>query len=150
MTITIKATVHIEGQQDLRAVVDDLQELERFDGRTLSFSLHTRGAPAPLFSQIVRARPIHDIVREVLARSDAATSSWYRAPPRGQPFEVRVRAGTASLRSQQRELALALMREGVPRALTSRTALHSHYAAEIKQRFGGPITSMLLKQDAKL
>jgi hypothetical protein len=92
MTITIKATVHIEGQQDLRAVVDDLQELERFDGRTLSFSLHTRGAPAPLFSQIVRARPIHDIVREVLARSDAATSSWYLAPPRGQPFEVRVRA----------------------------------------------------------
>jgi hypothetical protein len=86
----------------------------------------------------------------VLARSDAATSSWYRAPPRGQPFEVRVRAGTASLRSQQRELALALMREGAPRALTSRTALHSHYAAEIKQRFGGPITSMLLKQNAKL
>ena len=145
MTITIRATVDIAGQQDLRAVVDDLQELERFDGRTLSFSLHSQGAPAPLFSQIVRARPIHDIVREVLAHSDAATSSWYRAPPRGQPFEVRVRAGTASLRSQQRELALVLMREGAPRSLTSRTALHSHYAAELKQRFGGPISSALLK-----
>ena len=145
MTIAIKATVHIEGQQDLRALVDDLQELERFNGRTLSFALHSRGAPAPLFSQIVRARPIHAIVREVLARSDAATSSWYCAPPRGQPFPERVRAGTASLQSQQRELAMALMREGAPRSLTSRTALHSHYAAEIKQRFGGPISSKLLK-----
>ena len=145
MTIKIKATVKIEGQGPLETLVDDLQELERFDGRTLSFSLNSRGAPAPLFSQIVRARPIHDIVREVLARSDAATSSWYRSPPRGQPFEVRVRAGTASLRSQQRELALALLREGAPRALTSRTALHTHYAAEIKQRFGGPISSNLLK-----
>ena len=145
MTITIKATVDIKGQQDLHAIVDDLQELERFDGRTLSFSLHSQGAPAPLFSQIVRARPIHDIVREVLARSDAATSSWYRAPPRGQPFPERVRAGTASLRSQQRELAMALMREGAPHALTSRAALHTHYAHEIKQRFGGPISSALLK-----
>ena len=145
MTIAIKATVNIEGQQDLRAIVDDLQELERFDGRTLSFSLHSQGATAPLFSQIVRARPIHDIVREVLARSDAATLSWYRAPPRGQPFPERVRAGTASLRSQQRELALALLREGAPRSLTSPAALHSHYAAEIKQRFGGPISSALLK-----
>ena len=145
MSITIKATVDIKGQQDLRAIVDDLQELERFDGRTLSISLNSRGAPAPLFSQIVRARPIHDIVREVLARSDAATSSWYRSPPRGQPYEVRVRAGTASLRSQQRELAMALMREGAPKILTSRAALDEHYAAEIKQRFGGPISSALLK-----
>ena len=145
MSIEIKATVKIEGQGPLEALVDDLQELERFDDRTLSFSLNSRGAEAPLFSQIVRARPIHDIVREVLASSDAATSSWYRSPPRGQPFEVRVRAGTASLRSQQRELALALLREGAPRALTSRTALHTHYAAEIKQRFGGPISSNLLK-----
>ena len=150
MTIAIKATVNIEGQQDLRALVDDLQELERFDGRTLSFSLHSRGASAPLFLQNVRARPIHDIVREVLAHSDAATSSWYRAPPRGQPFAERVRAGTTSLREQQRELALALLRDGAPRALTSRSALHTHYAAEIKQRFGGPISSMLLKQNAKL
>jgi len=104
MTIAIKATVHIEGQQDLRALVDDLQELERFDQSTFSFKLHTEGAPAPLFLQNVRARPIHDIVREVLARSDAVRSSWYRSPPRGQPFPERVRAGTASLRSQQREL----------------------------------------------
>ena len=145
MSITIKATVDIAGQQHLRALVDDLQELERFDGCTLSFSLHSQGAGAPLFSQIVRARPIHDIVREVLVRSDAATSSWYRSPPRGQPFPERVRAGTASLRSQQRELALALLREGAPHSLTSRSALHSHYAEEIKQRFGGPISSKLLK-----
>ena len=145
MTLKIKATVKIEGQGPLEALVDDLQELERFDGRTLSFSLNSRGAPAPLFSQIVRARPIHDIVREVLARSDAVRSSWYRSPPRGQPFPERVRAGTASIREQQRELALALLREGAPHALTSRTALHSHYAAEIKQRFGGPISSKLLK-----
>ena len=103
-----------------------------------------------MFSQIVRARPIHDIVREVLARSDAATSSWYKSPPRGQPFPERVRAGTASLRSQQRELAMTLMKEEAPRSLTSRTTLHSHYAAEIKQRFGGPISSNLLKQNAKL
>ena len=100
MSITIKATVDIKGQQDLRAIVVDLQELERFDGRTLSFSLHYRGAPAPLFSQIVRTCPIHDIVREVLARSDAATSSWKKSPPRGQPFPERVRAGTVSLRAQ--------------------------------------------------
>ena len=145
MTIEIRATVDIKGQQDLRAIVDDLQELERFDGRTLSFSLHSRGAPAPLFSQIVRARPIHDIVREVLARSDAAISSWYRSPPRGQPFDVRVRAGTAALREQQRKLAMALMREGGPKILTSRAALDEHYAAEIKQKFGGPISSALLK-----
>ena len=145
MSIEIKATVKIEGQGPLEALVDDLQELERFDGRTLSFALHSRGAPAPLFSQIVRARPIHDIVREVLARSDAAISSWYRSPPRGQPFDVRVRAGTASLRSHQRELAIALMREGGPKILTSRAALDEHYAAEIKQRFGGPISSALLK-----
>ena len=150
MSITIKATVKIEGQAPLQALVDDLQELERFDGQTLSFSLNSRGAPAPLFSQIVRARPIHDIVREVLARSNAATSSWYRAPPRGQPFPERVRAGAASLRSQQRELAIALMGEGAPRSLTSRADLHSHYAAEIKQLFGGPISSKLLKQNAKL
>ena len=145
MTIKIKATVHIKGQQDLRAIVDDLQELERFDQSTFSFKLHPEGAPAPLFLQNIRARPIHDIVREVLARSDAVRSSWYRSPPRGQPFPERVRAGTASIRSQQRELALALLREGAPRALTSRTAFHSHYAAEIKQRFGGPISSKLLK-----
>jgi hypothetical protein len=145
MTIAIKTTVKIEGQEPLEALVDDLRELERFDGRTLSFSLHSQGAPAPLFLPNVRARPIHDIVLEVLARSDAVRSSWYRAPPRGQPFPERVRAGTASLRSQQRELALALMREGAPHSLTSRTALHSHYAAEIKQRFGGPISSKLLK-----
>jgi len=145
MTIKIKATIHIKGQQDLRALVDDLQELERFDQSTFSFKLHPEGAPAPLFLQNIRARPIHDIVREVLARSDAATSSWYRAPPQGQPFPERVRAGTASIREQQRELAMALMREGAPHALTSRTALHSHYAAEIKQRFGGPINSKLLK-----
>ena len=145
MSITIKAIVNIEGQQDLRALVDDLQELERFEGRTLSFALHSQGAPAPLFSQNIRARPIHDIVREVLARSDAATSSWYKSPPRGQPFPERVRAGTASLRSQQRDLAMALLREGAPRSLTSRTALHTHYAEEIKQRFGGPISSALLK-----
>jgi len=81
----------------------------------------------------------------VLARIDAVTSSWYRAPPRGQPFEVRVRAGTASLRSQQRELALALLQEGGPKILTSRVALDEHYAAEIKQRFGGPISSAILK-----
>ena len=145
MTIKIKATVHIEGQQDLSALVDDLQELERFDQSSFSFKLHPEGAPAPLFLQNVRARPIHDIVREVLARSDAVRSSWYRSPPRGQPFPERVRAGTAALRSQQRELAMALMREGAPHSLTSRTALHSHYAAEIKQRFGGPISSKLLK-----
>ena len=100
MTIEIKATVKIEGQGPLEDLVDDLQELERFDGRILSFSLNSRGVPAPLFSQIVRARPIHDIVREVLARSDAATSSWYNSPPRGQPFEVMVRAGTAAIREQ--------------------------------------------------
>ena len=145
MNFAIKATVDIEGQQDLRAIVDDLQAPERCDGRTMSISLHSQGAPAPLFSQIVRARPIHDIVREVLARSDAATSSWYRAPPRGQPFPERVRAGTASLREQQRELAIALMREGGPKILTSRAALDEHYAAEITQRFGGPISSALLK-----
>jgi len=145
MTIKIKATVHIEGQHDLRALVDDLQELERFDQSTFSFKLHPEGAPAPLFSQIVRARPIHDIVREVLARSDAATSSWYKSPPRGQPFPERVRAGTASLREQQRELALAFLREGAAHALTSRTALHTQYAAKIKQRFGGPISSSLSK-----
>ena len=139
MTITIKATVHIEGQQDLRAVVDDLQELERFDGRTLSFSLNSRGAPAPLFSQIVRARPIHDIVREVLARSDAVRSSWYRSPPRGQPFPERVRAGTASIREQQRELALALLQEGAPHALTSRNALRTNYAAEINNASAGQL-----------
>ena len=81
----------------------------------------------------------------MLARIDAVTSSWYRAPPRGQPFEVRVRAGTASLRSQQRELALALLQEGGPKILTSRVALDEHYAAEIKRRFGGPISSALLK-----
>ena len=104
-----------------------------------------KGAPAPLFLQNVRARPIHDIVREVLARSDAVRSSWYRSPPRGQPFPERVRAGTASIRSQQRELALALLREGAPRALTTRTALHTHYAAEIKQRFGGPISSKIIR-----
>ena len=34
MTIKIKATVHIEGQQDLSALVADLQELERFDQST--------------------------------------------------------------------------------------------------------------------
>ena len=62
-----------------------------------------KGAPAPLFLQNVRARPIHDIVREVLARSDAVRSSWHRSPPRGQPFPERVRAGTASIREQQRE-----------------------------------------------
>jgi len=145
MTVKIKATVKIEGEGQLEALVDDLQELERFDGRTLSFSLNSRGAPAPLVSQIVRARPIHDIVREVLARSDAATSSWYRSPPRGQRFELRVRAGTASLREQQRELAMAMMREGAPKILTSRAALQEHYAAEIKQRFGGPISSKILK-----
>ena len=145
MTIEIQATVKIAGQQGLRALVYDLQELERFDGRNMSISLNSRGAPAPLFSQIVRARPIHDIVREVLARSDAATSSWYNSPPRGQPFDVRVRAGTAALRSQQRELAMALMREGGAKILTSRVALDEHYAAEIKQRFGGPISSALLK-----
>ena len=49
MTIAIKATVHIKGQQDLRALVDDLQELERFDQSTFSFKLHPEGAPAPLF-----------------------------------------------------------------------------------------------------
>jgi len=54
-----------------------------------------------------------------------------------------VRAGTASLREQQRELAMALMREGGPKILTSRAALDEHYAAEIKQRFGGPISSKL-------
>lgn len=145
MTVKIKATVKIEGQGPLEALVDDLQELERFDGRTLSFTLNSRGAPAPLFSQIVRVRPIHDIVREVLARSDAATSSWYRSPPRGQPFPERVRAGTASLREQQRELAMAMMREGAPKILTSRAALQEHYAAEINQRFGGPISSKILK-----
>lgn len=111
MTIKIKAIVKIEGQEPLKALVDDLQELERFDGRTLSFSLNSQGAPAPLFSQIVRARPIHDIVREVLARSDAATSSWYKSPPPGQPFPERVRAGTTSLRVQRQELAMAMMRE---------------------------------------
>ena len=129
MTVKIKATVKIEGQGPLEALVDDLQEWERFDGRTLSFSLNSRGAPAPLFSQIVRARPIHDIVREVLARSDAATSSWYRSPPR----------------EQQRELAMAMMRDGAPKILTSRAALQKHYAAEINQRFGGPISSKILK-----
>ena len=81
----------------------------------------------------------------MLARSDAATSSWYKSPPRGQPFPERVRAGTASIREQQRELALALLRDGAPRALTSCTALHAHYAEEIKQRFGGPISSNILK-----
>jgi hypothetical protein len=145
MSITIKATVDIKGQQDLRAVVDDLQELERFDQSTFSFKLHPEGAPAPLFLQNIRARPIHDIVREVLARSDAVRSSWYRSPPRGQPFPERVRAGTASIREQQRELAMALMREGAPHALTSRTALHTHYAHEIKQRFGGPINSRIIR-----
>lgn len=145
MTIKIKATVHIKGQQDLRALVNDLQELERFDQTSFSFQLHPEGASAPLFLQNIRARPIHDIVREVLARSDAVRSSWYRSPPRGQPFPERVRAGTASLREQQRELALALLREGAPRALTSRAALHSHYAAEIKQRFGGPISSKIFR-----
>lgn len=145
MTIKIKAIVKIEGQAPLKALIDDLQELERFDGRTISFSLHIRGAPAPLFSQIVRARPIHDIVREVLARSDAATSSWYKSPPRGQPFPERVRAGTTSLREQRQELAMAMMREGGPKILTSRASVNEHYAAEIKQRFGGPISSTLLK-----
>lgn len=123
----------ISNRGPLEDLVDDLQELERFDGRTLSFSLNSRGAPAPLFSQIVRSRPIHDIVREVFARSDAATSSWYRSPPRGQPFPERVRAGTASLREQQRELALAMMREGAPKILTSRAALQEYYSAAIKQ-----------------
>lgn len=150
MTVKIKATVDIEGQQDLRAVADDLQELERFDQSSFSFKLHPEGASAPFFLQNVRARPIHDIVREVLARSDAVRSIWYNSPPRGQPFPERVRAGAALLRSQQRELALALLREGAPHSLTSRTALHAHYAAEIKQRFGGPISSTLLKQNAKL
>lgn len=145
MTFKTKATVKIEGQGPLEDLVDDLQELERFDGRTLSFSLNSRGAPAPLFSQIVRARPIHDIVREVLARSDAVTSGWYRSPLRGQPFPERVHAGTASLREQQLELAMAMMREGAPKILTSRAALQEHYAAEIMQRFGGPISSKLLK-----
>jgi len=125
MTIKIKATVHIKGQQDLRAIVDDLQELERFGQSSFSFKLHQEGAPAPLFLQNVRARPIHDIVREVLARSDAVRSSSYRSPPRGQPFPERVRAETASIREQQRELALALLREGAPHALTSRTVLRT-------------------------
>ena len=56
MSITIKATVKIEGQGPLEALVDDLQELERFDGRTLSFSLHSRGAPAPESERRSRAR----------------------------------------------------------------------------------------------
>ena len=62
MTIKIKATVHIEGQQDLRALVDDLQELERFDQSTFSFKLHPEGAPAPLFFFFFRAHHIHDLV----------------------------------------------------------------------------------------
>ena len=33
MSIEIKAKVKIEGQGPLEALVDDLQELERFDGR---------------------------------------------------------------------------------------------------------------------
>ena len=139
MTIKIKATVHIKGQQDLRAIVDDLQELERFDQSTFSFKLHPEGAPAPLFLQNVRARPIHDIVREVLARSDAVRSSWYKSPPRGQPFPKRVRAGTASIREQQRELALALLQEGAPHALTSRNALRTNYAAEINNASAGQL-----------
>lgn len=49
MTITIKATVDIKGQQDLRASVDDLKELERFDQSSFSFKLHPEGASAPLF-----------------------------------------------------------------------------------------------------
>ena len=62
MTIEIKARVKIKGQAPLEALVDDLQELERFDQSTFSFKLHPEGAPAPLFLQNVRARPIHDIV----------------------------------------------------------------------------------------
>jgi hypothetical protein len=91
------------------------------------------------FVQNVRARPIHDIVREVLARSDAVRSSWYKSPPRGQPFPKRVRAGTASIREQQRELALALLQEGAPHALTSRNALRTNYAAEINNASAGQL-----------
>ena len=66
-------------------------------------------------------------------------------PPGGQPFPERAHALTASLRSQQRKLALALLHEGAPHSLTSRTALHTHYATEIKQLFGQPILKSLLE-----
>ena len=144
MIVSIKVTTEVKGREPLTALVRDLQELERFDGASFNFSLNSAGAPAPIFSQFVRARPLHDIVREVLVRSDAAMSSWYRAAPRGQPHPPRVRAGTQALRAQRRELALALLREGGPKILTSKASLQAHYKDEIKTQFGGPISSQVL------
>lgn len=48
MTIKIKTTVHVEAQQDQRAIVDDLQELERFGQSSFSFN-YTQKALRRLF-----------------------------------------------------------------------------------------------------
>jgi len=114
-----------------------LQELERLINHHFHLNYTLKVLQRLFFLQNVRAHPIHDIVREVLASSDAVRSSWYKSPARGQPFPEQVRAGTASIREQQRELALVLLLGAEPRALTSRTALRTHYAREIEQRFWG-------------
>lgn len=139
MTINVKATVTIEGNEHLEALIANLHELEQFSGKAFNFSDRSDSASTAPLSMFIAQQPLSDIVQSVLAAADAASSSHYTAPPQGQPWPERISAGTLALRTALHPLAASSLRAGAPGAITNRAQFWKHHGAAIAARFLRPM-----------
>ena len=88
--MSIQVTVKVSSESrtsdtTLRQLIREIERIKSYDGTTITVSVEPHR-----ISMIPRPRALYEVVEQMLAEADAATSPHYTAPPRGLPFSLRV------------------------------------------------------------
>lgn len=84
--VTVKVSSH-SGAADttLQNLIRDIERIKSFDGTTINVTVESFR-----ISMISKPRALYEVIEQMLAEADAATSPHYTAVPRGMPFSLRV------------------------------------------------------------
>ena len=101
MTIQVSITVHAPGrtsETSIRQLIRDIERIKSYDGTTIRVNVEH-----PRISLFPGRQELYQVVEQMLAEGDAATSPHYLATPQGQPYAVRVRAAMQAFSSASPE-----------------------------------------------
>lgn len=109
-TVTVNTT-QTGSSPSINQLIQEIERLKRYDGTTV----HIAAGP-PCISLIPQPKPLYQVVEQMLAEADAATSPHYRGSPQGLPYTLRVEAAMRAFKNASPEFRREAERRslGVP------------------------------------
>lgn len=101
LTIQVKVTASSgtrASETTLRQLIRDIQRITAYDGTTVTVRVEH-----PRISMFSGRKPLYQVVEQMLAEADAATSPHYLSAPRGIPFAIRLEAAMGVFRNASPE-----------------------------------------------